>query len=158
MPVPNPPQRDDEIFDVVDANDCVTGQATRASVHANNLLHRAVHIWIVRANGDVLLQKRSHRKDQYPSTWTSSASGHVDAGEDYEQAAIRELDEELGLQTPIRHLTTLPASPATAYEFTSFWVSETSETPKPNSIEVSRVEWWSVAECSAADRSRTRRI
>ena len=36
-------------------------------------------------------------KDAAPGLWSSSCSGHVDAGENYEQAALRELHEEIGL-------------------------------------------------------------
>ena len=92
-----PAQRDDEIFDVVDALDRVISQATRREVHAQGLLHRAVHILILNSSGEVFLQKRSMAKDTHPDCWASSASGHLDAGEDYLSAAIRECKEELGV-------------------------------------------------------------
>lgn len=136
------PQRDDELFDVVNERDQVVRQATRGEVHRLNLLHRAVHVWLIDERDRVLLQMRSPNKDQYPSTWTSSASGHVDAGEDYGSAAVRELAEELGLQLPLQVVTKLPASPATAFEFTSLWVGKCNTTPTPDPVEVQYVEWW----------------
>lgn len=90
-------QRDDELFDVVDADDAVTGQATRREVHERGLMHRAVHILVFNKNRDCLLQKRSMLKDRQPGVWDSSAAGHLDAGESYEAAAERELGEELGI-------------------------------------------------------------
>jgi len=48
-------------------------------------------------HGDLWLQKRSLRKDKNPGVWDSSVSGHLDAGEDYLTAAIRELGEEIGV-------------------------------------------------------------
>lgn len=158
IPSPDVAQRDDELFDVVDASDAVIGQKTRGEVHANDLLHRAVHIWVFRSDGQLLLQMRSPLKDQYPSTWTSSASGHVDAGETYETAAYRELQEELGLECGLAHATTLPASPLTAFEFTSLWIAQTDNRPKPNAVEVSRVEWWELDDATAAARNASQKF
>jgi isopentenyl-diphosphate delta-isomerase type 1 len=108
----------DEIFDVVDQDDRVVGTARRADVHANGWLHRAVHIMVQRANGDVFLQKRSMEKDCHPGVWDSSASGHLDSGEAYADAAVRELWEELGLKVEsVREIGALPASKVTGQEF-----------------------------------------
>ena len=84
-------QSPDELFDICDADDRVIGQARRADVHAQNLLHRAVHVWVIRSDGRLVAQRRSATKDQYPNSLTSSASGHLDHGEDYLTAATREL-------------------------------------------------------------------
>ncbi|HMJ07178.1 MAG TPA: 16S rRNA (adenine(1518)-N(6)/adenine(1519)-N(6))-dimethyltransferase RsmA, partial [Chthoniobacterales bacterium] len=70
-----------EPFAVVDASDRVVGSAPRSTVHANNLLHRAVHILLFNDAGDLFLQLRSRLKDRHPGVWDSSAAGHVDAGE-----------------------------------------------------------------------------
>ena len=94
----------DEIFDVVNERDEVIGQAPRAEVHRRGLMHRAVHVLVFNAVGSIFLQKRSMTKDRQPGLWESSASGHVDAGEDYDACAVRELREEIGL-----HLNAPPA-------------------------------------------------
>jgi 16S rRNA (adenine1518-N6/adenine1519-N6)-dimethyltransferase len=96
-PLKDLPQKAGEIFDVVDANDQVTGTATRSEVHAQKLVHRAVHVFVFNKRGDLLLQKRSPLKDLCPGLWDSSVSGHLDSGEDYEAAAVRELEEEMGI-------------------------------------------------------------
>jgi isopentenyl-diphosphate delta-isomerase type 1 len=88
----------EEIFDVVDENDECVGQCTRRKVHELGLRHRAVHVLVFNASGDIFLQKRSMTKDCFPGTWDSSASGHLAPGESYEQCAIREAGEELGLE------------------------------------------------------------
>ena len=88
----------DEIFDVVNERDEVIGQLPRAEVHRQGLKHRAVHILIFNARGELFLQKRSMKKDNFPGVWDSSASGHLDTGEDYDACAIREVREELGIQ------------------------------------------------------------
>ena len=86
-----------EIFDVVDAEDRVIRQEPRGVVHARDLWHRAVHIFVFNAAGELFLQKRSPWKDKCPGKWDSSAAGHLDSGEDYAAAARRELTEELGV-------------------------------------------------------------
>jgi len=109
-----------EVFPVVDAEDNVISAATRAEVHGNNLRHRAVHILIFNAAGELFLQKRSEWKDRHPLLWDSSAAGHVEAGEEYDTTAARELVEELGINTPVRRIAKLAASDRTGHEF--IWV------------------------------------
>ena len=91
-----------EIFDVVDEDDHVTGQASRHEVHARDLRHRAVHIFVFNRRGDLFLQKRSRWKDRHPQQWDSSAAGHVNAGDDYADTAPREIEEELGVRANAR--------------------------------------------------------
>jgi isopentenyl-diphosphate delta-isomerase type 1 len=110
----------EDIFDVVDEQDRVIGRASRREVHARKLNHRATHILVHDEACHVFLQRRSLTKDTFPGCWDSSCSGHVDAGEDYETAARRELGEELGwhdASLPLRALLKLPTSPVTGHEF-----------------------------------------
>ncbi len=110
-------QSGDERFVVVDSEDRVIGDAPRSTVHGDNLLHRAVHILLFNDAGELFLQKRSRRKDRHPGVWDSSAAGHVDAGEDYDDAAARELQEELGVTAALERVVKLPASSRTGREF-----------------------------------------
>src|SRR5258706_661349 len=86
----------EEIFDIVNERDEVVGRNTRSEVHRLGLKHRAVHVLVFNARGELFLQKRSLEKDCFPGAWDSSASGHLDSGEDYDACARRELFEELG--------------------------------------------------------------
>jgi len=106
-----------ERFAVVDDQDRLLGEATRGEVHGNNLLHRAVHIFVFNHSGELFLQKRSAWKDRHPCLWDSSAAGHVGAGETYENAASREVEEELGVTMALNAVTKLPASEKTGQEF-----------------------------------------
>ncbi len=90
-------QQTTEIFDVVDGHDRVIGRAPRPEVHARKLHHRAVHIFVWNQQGEILLQFRSRLKKNHPQTWDSSCSGHVSSGQDYFEAAVRELAEEIGV-------------------------------------------------------------
>jgi len=111
-------QHGTELFDVVDENDAVTGSLPRDEVHARNLRHRAIHVMIFNRAGEIFLQKRSIWKDRNPSQWDSATAGHVDAGETYEEAARREVREEIGAEigalTPI---CKLGCGPETGWEF-----------------------------------------
>jgi isopentenyldiphosphate isomerase len=112
----------DEIFDIVNERDEVIGRLPRFQVHRDALKHRAVHVLVFNALGEIFLQKRSRKKDTFPGAWDSSASGHVDSGEDYDACAVRELREELGLaiDAPPRRLFKIGACPKTGHEFV--WV------------------------------------
>lgn len=112
-----PGQSASERFAVVDAEDRVIGDAPRSTVHGDNLLHRAVHLLLFNDAGELFLQKRSRRKDRHPGVWDSSAAGHVDAGEDYDGTAVRELQEELGVTAPLEPVLKLAASERTGLEF-----------------------------------------
>jgi isopentenyldiphosphate isomerase len=108
----------EEIFDVVNERDEVVGRRSRQEVHRLGLMHRAVHVLVFNARGQVFLQRRSRSKDRQPGLWDSSASGHLDSGESYDACAVREVHEELGLVlagAPER-LFKLPASAQTDQE------------------------------------------
>ena len=109
----------EEIFAVVDEFDRVIDYRPRSVVHRLGLRHRAVHVWVYNSRGELLLQKRSTRKECFPGLWDSAAAGHVDRGEEYDDCAIRELGEELGLQleNPPERLFKLEANAQTGWEF-----------------------------------------
>jgi 16S rRNA (adenine1518-N6/adenine1519-N6)-dimethyltransferase len=106
-----------ELLATVDRNDQPLNPIDRATIHRENLLHRAVHIFILSRRGELFLQKRSYRKDKFPRRWDSSAAGHVNAGESYRDCAMRELNEELGITAALTHLDKIPASEVTSHEF-----------------------------------------
>ena len=106
-----------EQFDVVDEFDRPIATLSRYEVHRQNLRHRAVHIFIFNAKGELFLQKRSRWKDVHPSRWDSSAAGHVNAGQAYTETAPRELEEEMGVQTPLEEIGAIAACPMTGMEF-----------------------------------------
>ncbi len=112
----------DELFDVVDESDRVTGQLARREVHRLKLRHRAVHLLVANRAGRVFLHQRSMQKDLFPGVWDSSAAGHVGAGEAYDATAVRELEEEIGCRPaqPPQRLFKVEAREETGQEFV--WV------------------------------------
>ncbi|MCA9041795.1 MAG: NUDIX domain-containing protein [Planctomycetaceae bacterium] len=129
----------EEIFDIVNERDEVIGQAPRSQVHAKKLLHRAVHIFVFNTAGELLMQKRSATKDEYPNCYTSSASGHVSAGETYDETAPRELEEELGLQGNLTRLTKIVGTPENAREHAVLYQLTTEATPIPDPGEIESI-------------------
>ena len=89
----------EEIFDLVDSEDRVIGQAGRSEVHGNpSLLHRVIHILVFNGSGELFLQKRAADRQVQPGKWDTSVGGHLSSGEGYLEAAVREAAEELGIE------------------------------------------------------------
>jgi len=87
----------EELVDIVDHDDNVLYQCTRKEMRAQVLCHRAVFIAVVNSAGELLIHQRSAMKDLWPSFWDIAVGGVVAAGESYDSAALRELDEEVGI-------------------------------------------------------------
>jgi len=145
-------QRDDELFDIVDEHDQVIGQAVRAEVHRRKLWHRAVHAWVFNEKGQVFLQKRSLLKDMAPGLWDSSCSGHLDAGEGYDTAIVRELGEEIGVQLaePPQRIHYEAARAETAWEFVWVYRLQHEGPFVLHPAEIERGEWREPTELTAA--------
>jgi len=90
-----------EILDVVDENGNPTGQTVeRKKAHEEGIMHRTSHVWLLRKKQgkvQILLQKRSEIKESFPGCYDISSAGHIPAGMDFVESAIRELQEELGI-------------------------------------------------------------
>jgi len=90
-----------EILDVVDEWGNPTGETVeRKEAHEKGIMHRTSHVWLVRnkhGKVQILLQKRSETKESFPGCYDISSAGHIPAGMDFAESAIRELQEELGV-------------------------------------------------------------
>jgi len=98
----------DEFLNMLDSEGKFTKQSKpRSLVHKDGDPHPTVHIWIIKKTDMgiyVLLQKRSHQKDVFPDCFDVSAAGHVSAGNEYRDCAIRELYEEIGIKAEYEQL------------------------------------------------------
>ncbi|MGQ4436369.1 MULTISPECIES: NUDIX hydrolase [unclassified Streptomyces] len=87
----------DEILDIVDEQDQVIGQSPRGEAYAQGLRHRAAFIQARDAQGRVFVHRRTPTKLVFPSLYDMFVGGVVGAGESYDDAALREAEEELGV-------------------------------------------------------------
>ncbi|MFB7208669.1 NUDIX hydrolase [Streptomyces sp. NPDC056255] len=87
----------DEILDIVDENDVVVGQAPRGEATARGLRHRCAFIEVRDAQGRLFVHRRTPGKLVFPSRYDMFVGGVVGAGESYDEAALREAEEELGV-------------------------------------------------------------
>jgi isopentenyl-diphosphate delta-isomerase len=138
-----------EIMDIVDENDVVIGSATRSEIYDKKHWHRIAHVIIFNSAGEMALQRRSPSRSFMPNAWVSAGSGHVQAGETYEQGARRELIEEVGIDVP---LTFLARDPYFALGLSKFLGTFTGvhEGPFHHDLEaVSEVGFFSLADIAA---------
>lgn len=136
-----------ELFDVVNDRDEVIERRSRHEVHRLGLKHRAVHVLVFNSRGEVFLQKRSMSKDTNAGRWDSSASGHLNAGEEYDAGAKRELREEIGLDLaePLRRMFKIDAGPETDWEFCWIYRCESEGPFELNPDEIEYGEWFAPA-------------
>lgn len=96
--VPVLAEPDDETFDIYDADCNLIGQEKRKKVHAEGILHKAVYCFVFDKQGRLLVQRRSLKKKVGPGQWDLSVAEHLSPGENFRDAVIRGLKEELGIQ------------------------------------------------------------
>jgi isopentenyldiphosphate isomerase len=139
------PSTSDEIFDVVDELDRVISSAPRSEVHRRKLRHRAVHVLVFNSRAELFVQKRVATKDTFPGCFDSSASGHVNSGEDYDSCARRETQEEIGLLVPAEQFSrcfNIEACEQTGWEFVWAYKVVTDQVPRINLDELESGNFW----------------
>jgi len=143
----------EEILDLVDQNNQVTGQLSKAQVHAQELTNfRAIDAFLINDQGQLWIPRRTKTKKLFPLFLDSSVGGHVSAGESYDQAFIRELQEELnidastltykmiGSMTPHKHGTV---------GFLHVYVIHTNQTPDYKTDDFCEAFWLTPQELAA---------
>src|ERR1700729_1431413 len=93
-----------EIVDIVNVDDTVIGTAPKDEARQKGLLTRVSFIVLLNSQNELYLQQRKATKKTYPLYWSGSAAGHVRSGETYHQAALRELQEELGITVELTEI------------------------------------------------------
>lgn len=90
-----------EFLDIVNDKDEIIGQASRDEIYKQSLCHRIVHVLIFNDKGEMALQLRSDDVSFCPNHWSTTVGGHVQTKESYNEAALREYEEELGITTKL---------------------------------------------------------
>ncbi len=141
------------MLDIVDEADLVIGTASRAEVHGDpSLIHRVAHVLVFNTDGSLYLQKRADSKEVQPGKWDTSVGGHVDSGEDYIEAAIREMHEEIGVSrvTPRRLYNYFHRNDYESELVTTFLVRWDGAI-SVDTEEISEGRFWNPDEIDAAD-------
>jgi isopentenyldiphosphate isomerase len=89
---------EDELVTIVDERNRVVGAVPRRQMRAGKLPHRATYVLVFNSRGDLYVQKRTQSKDVFAGYYDVAAGGVILAGESYEEGAVRELEEELGIR------------------------------------------------------------
>lgn len=159
-----------EWLDIVDDRGNPTGKIIdRRTAHAQGIRHRTAHVWILRHNAqtkktEILLQLRSKTKDSYPGCYDISSAGHIPAGVDYIPSALRELQEELGVEAKpeelhycgqriIHYEETFYGEPFVDNQVSNvyiLWLDREASVFTLQAEEVEAVRWMDLEECCQA--------
>lgn len=144
-----------EVFDIVDINDNVIGQATRKECNSDpELIHRAIFVLIFNDQNELLWQKRSHTKDVDPGKWVTSVSGHVNAGESYEESAVREVGEELGTDVSLAFLGKFLYRYRNESEYSAVFRASSNGPFRCNSDEISAIRFMTIEDILKKERDK----
>lgn len=152
MPLPDPSEL---LTRVTDDDSVVLGPVARGLVHGNpSLIHRSAHILVLHPEtGSMLLQKRAMSKDTFPGRWDTSVGGHVTFGQSYEEAALREAREELGVELAsgsLEYLHLLRFRSDEESENTASFLCRHAGPFTPDPDEISELRFWTRAEIESS--------
>lgn len=127
----------------VNEHDEVIGVTTIKEAKEKDYYRRLSRVFVFDEAGRMLLQKRSRHMDTYPLTWDQAVGGHVNYGESYKEAAVREMKEELGIDAEVSEIATSFANNVTFNGvFKTVIPAETPIDFDPHEVE--EVKWISV--------------
>ena len=147
-----------ELLPLVAEEGNVTGCASRGECHSGSkLLHPVVHLHLYDPDGRLYLQRRPDWKDIQPGKWDTAVGGHIDWGETVEQALVREVREELGLDisegsnegASVECLCRYVFESDRERELINVYRLTTEKTPEP-SAELDGGRFWTYAEIQEA--------
>ncbi|VVB75986.1 Isopentenyl-diphosphate Delta-isomerase [uncultured archaeon] len=118
----------EEMNEVLDEKNHVIGITTRSEIKERKLKHKAAFVIITNSKGQLYVAQRTADKKNYPLMWVLGSGGAVRAGESFEEAAKRELNEELGVKSEVKFIFDFNfESPTISYwaqVFTATWEKE----------------------------------
>jgi len=136
---------------LVDINDNMVGTMEKMAAHKAGKLHRAISVFIFNTKGDMLLQKRTSHKYHSGGKWSNACCSHPRPGERTEDAAVRRLEEEIGLQCDLDHAFSFTYQAALdnglyEHEYDHVYIGVTDMVPVPNTSEVDVCSYFSPEE------------
>ena len=136
-----------EIIDIFDDYENLIGISEKDEAHKNKKWHKAVNLYIIDSKGNILLQKRSSFKKQYPNYWSCSVGGHVLSKEEPIDAIVRECYEELNLKIDkinLIHVASYKESNDSNFEFLNTYILKIELDINDisfNTNEISKLKW-----------------
>ncbi len=100
MNLPTTEQKPAELVIIVDDENQEQMFVSRAIMRKQNLIHRSAFTAVVNAENKILVLRRSDSKDLYPGMYEITCAGVVNPYESFEECALREVHEELGIKHP----------------------------------------------------------
>lgn len=138
------------MLDLVDDNDQVVGTMPRLEVYTRNYDNfRVIDAFIKNSKGQLFIPRRTAKKRLFPSCLDSSVGGHVDSGESYEEAFIREAAEELNIDVSkltYRCLGKITPVTSNVWSFITVFEVEYDEVPEYNPLDIADYYWLTPAE------------
>lgn len=135
----------DEVLDRVNDLDEVVGVIRRSEAWANGVRWvRVVNAFVVNHQGQLWIPRRSAHKRMFPLCLDMSVGGHVESGESYEEAIVREAREELGLdlnEVPNREIAYLNPAQYGLSAWMNVWEIAYDQTPDFNVEDFVDSEW-----------------
>ena len=133
-----------EMMDIVNENDQVLGSTSREEIYAKQHYHRIAHVIIFNNKKEMALQLRSKTISFCPGHWTTAVGGHVQAGETYEDAALREYKEELGTTSKLKFIAKDYYAPPERKKFLGIFETTYNGPFKLEKGKVDKVEYFSL--------------
>jgi isopentenyl-diphosphate delta-isomerase len=136
---------------LVDKKDRQTGIEEKLKAHQEAKLHRAVSIFVMNDDDQLLIQQRANEKYHCPGLWSNTCCSHPMPGESTENAAHRRLKEEMGFDCGLEYngafIYKFPlTNDLTEFEFDHVFFGKYNGIVTPSPSEVAAFEWKTVAE------------
>jgi 8-oxo-dGTP pyrophosphatase MutT (NUDIX family) len=97
------PDAGEEPVEIVDEDDRVVDVVPRRVMRERGLRHRCTYVFVLDVSSRLYVHRRTATKDVYPGFYDVTAGGVNAVGETYDDAAAREVEEELGVTARPTH-------------------------------------------------------
>jgi isopentenyl-diphosphate delta-isomerase len=136
---------DHEFLTVVDGNDVVLGYSTKEDIKRRGLNYRVVQVFLFNSAEQLMLCRRPDTKKMFAGQF-GSVMGHVRRGDTYEEAAYREVKEEIGVNTKLRRVTKFSVLDGANRVFQEVFSGGVSDKVEPDKTEISEFKFMSLRE------------